>query len=214
MRRVKENTIFNQKILNSYGLSNQSLIQTIEHTYHVIDAIDRNLLDANISRFSKLVELANLSAMIGNLFRSGIIKFSNNLFQENKPHTFPDLISTNNNYPDLEIKVALETNKPKGHLVKPGSHIVIRYCLGNEDGSFLKGKTNRGEVAWIWQVCIGELMEEHFNISNTDGDSGKTAVINQKGMDNLQTVYFDQRVFPYSREGGTYKKFSRYFKNL
>jgi hypothetical protein len=49
---------------------------------------------------------------------------------------------------------------------------------------------------WFWEVRFGRLRQEHFNVSNTAGDSGKTAVVNQAGMEQLQIVYFDETKAP------------------
>ena len=211
MRNLPKTYIHNKPILKSYGFDRDTLLKSILYVYKVLDAIDDKLTEADTVRFSKLVELANLSAMIGNLFRSGLIRHSDGMFKENAPHAFPDLLSVDETYDDLEIKVALETNKPKGHLIKPGHHIVIRYVLGENDGSYNRGKENRGDVAWIWEVAIGELIEEHFSVSNTAGDSGKTAVINKAGMNNLNTVFFDPRMFPYGNKGPVKKAYSIFF---
>ncbi len=211
MRKIPLKYFHNESSTNLYGITNIQIKKTIEYTYEVLDSIDSKLTEANTNKFSKLVELANLSAMIGNLFRSGFIKNTNGLFKENAPHAFPDLLCNNKDYRNLEIKVALESNKPKGHLVKPGSHIILRYSLCDFNKEYLHGKENRGDTAWIWQICIGELMSSHFSISNTEGDSGKTAVITQEGMENLSTIYFDPRFFPYTKNGATFKKFKKYF---
>ena len=104
----------------------------------------------------------------------------------------------------MEIKVALENNKPKGHLIKPGAHMTVHYVLGDEKGRFLRGKANRGVVAWIWQVRAGLLRDNHFSVSNTEGDSGKTAVINADGMDALQIVYADIDRCPLAQSGKAY----------
>jgi hypothetical protein len=159
------------------------------------------LITAAGTRLSQLVELANLSAIIGNLFRAGICRASGGIFLPNTPHTYPDILA-NKRYVDardIEIKVALETNKPKGHLVKPGPHITVRYVLAHEKGIYTRGKQYRGVIPYIWEVRIGELENGHFNFSNTEGDSGKTAVINAAGMNALSVVYFDKARCPLSR---------------
>lgn len=148
---------------------------------------------------AELVELANLSAIIGNIFRTGIVRVSNDRFKSNLPHTYPDLLANHPSATDFEIKVALEGNKPKGHLVKPGPHLTVRYVLAQENGTYTRGKENRGNIPWIWEIRIGELRDEHFNFSNTEGDSGKTAVINAAGMNALTVVYFDAQRCPLAR---------------
>ena len=86
----------------------------------------------------------------------------------------------------VEIKVSLEKNAPKAHLAKEGLYLTFRYILGDIDGNL--GDV-RGDVAWIWEVRFGYLRAEHFNVSSTDGDSGKTAVVNKSGMEQLKILY-------------------------
>ena len=192
-----------QSIVAKFGLSIPILRDAIQYTHEILDQIDRTLLQAGSERITSLVELANLSAILGNLFRSGVIRASKGVFKANSPHTFPDLLAVKPNARDLEIKVALEQNNPKGHLAKPGPHVIVRYVLGSDDGHYTQGKHNRGNVAWVWEVRVGVLNEQHFNISNTSGDSGKTAVINHEGMNALKPVFLDFSKCPYSHKGPT-----------
>jgi hypothetical protein len=74
--------------------------------------------------------------------------------------------------------------------------LTCRYVLGKQDGTYVIGE--RGDVVWIWEVRFGLLEVKHYNISNTAGDSGKTAVVNAAGMEELQPVYFDAGHCPYS----------------
>lgn len=162
-------------------------------------------------RLSELVELANLSAIIGNLYRGGIVRTSKGRFEANAPHTYPDLLGRGPGCKDVEIKVALENNKPKGHLIKPGPHLTLRYVLGDADGKHQRGKDSRGKVPWIWEVRVGSLKDNHFNFSNTEGDSGKTAVINAEGMKALQLVYCDLDRCPLSPSGAAYREAASLF---
>jgi len=140
------------------------------------------------------------------------VKASGGLFAANAPHTYPDILGKGRGCSNIEIKVALETNKPKGHLIKSGPHLTVRYVLGREDGGFKRGKENRGNVAWIWEVRAGELKKSHFNFSNTDGDSGKTAVVNAAGMNTLGVVYCDLDRAPMSHAGRVYSALAALFK--
>ena len=65
--------------------------------------------------------------------------------------------------------------------------------------------TRPGEIVWLWEVRFGYLETSHFNLSNTEGDSGKTAVVNAEGMNQLKVIYFDPRLCPFT-------KTSRYMK--
>ena len=206
-REASRSAIVNNNRTIDLGLTSGMIFNAINHTYNILDAIDSKLVESGSERLALLLELANLSAIVGNLFRGGISISSNDLFIPNKPHTYPDLLSTNPNYDGIEIKVALEKNKPKGHLIKPGPHLTIRYVLGNDDGTYYLGKKKRGDVVWIWEVRMGILGENHFNFSNTEGDSGKTAVINAEGMANLPVVFCDLERCPYSKSGPIYKDY-------
>ena len=188
-RKVDPREVFNDPGLEAVGISRATVASAISFVHRILDRLDDTLISNGESRLSQMVELANLSAIIGNFFRTGIANASNGRFVVNGPHKYPDLLSAHDGVDDLEIKIALETNKPKGHLVKPGAHIICRYVLGTPDGSFMRGKDNRGEVAWIWELRAGILEAHHFSVSNTEGDSGKTAVINTDGFNQLDLVF-------------------------
>lgn len=198
-RTCNDKYLQNPPSLGAFGLTPQIVGQSITRVYEILDSIDAKLLEAGGERLSELVELANLSAIIGNLYRGAVVRTSGGKFCANTPHTYPDLLAKSPGCVDLEIKVALETNKPKGHLVKPGPHLIIRYVLGDDAGGYVRGKKSRGKVAWIWEVRVGTLTDRHFNFSNTEGDSGKTAVINAEGMAALDVVYFDLERCPMIR---------------
>lgn len=195
--------------LDRFGMTPNMVGGAVDFVYDRMDVIDSTLLDGGGDRLSQLVELANLSAIIGNLFRGGIVKSSKGKFAPNGPHKYPDLLGKGVGCVDIEIKVALEDNKPKGHLVKPGPHLTVRYVLGPEDGRYVRGQ--RGVVAWIWEVRAGVLQCEHFNCSNTAGDSGKTAVFNAAGMQALKVVYADLDRCPLSASGAAYAELTRMF---
>ena len=193
--------ILDHALLGEFGLSTVIIRGAIQYTHEILDRIDKTLIEAGGDRLASLIELANLSAIVGNLFRSGVSKVSKGAFKANKPHTFPDLLAVYPGARDIEIKVALESNKPKGHLVKPGAHLTVRYVLADGKGQYTRGKSTRGNVAWIWEVRVGLLEEGHFNFSNTPGDSGKTAVINAEGMSALIPVFVDLVKCPYGPTG-------------
>lgn len=182
------------------GLTTEMLFAGIEYVHRTLDIIDTKLIEVDSPRLSSLVELANLSTIIGNLLGTGIVKASDQIFERAGPHKYQDLRATSNN-PDehVEIKVALEKNGPKGHLPKSGHYLTCRYVLGDEQGAYpiSPGAIYRGETAWIWELRFGYLEIRHFNVSNTEGDSGKTATISLEGMKQLKIVYFDELHCPY-----------------
>jgi hypothetical protein len=172
-----------------FGLDRSIIAHALSYVHQTVDDIDSKLIEGGGDRLGGLVELANLSAIIGNLFRNGVVRASEGRFAANGPHKYPDLLGAKRGCADIEIKVALEKNKPKGHLIKPGPHILVRYVMVDESGNYTPGV--RGQVPLIWEVRIGMLQNGHFNVSNTEGDSGKTAGINAAGMAACQMVYCD-----------------------
>lgn len=186
------------------GMPSTALLSAIEATYHTLDLIDSQLVSRNSPPIGQLVELANLSSMVGNLIGSALAEASSGLYKRNKPHHYPDLIPLSEPAKDLELKVALETNKPKGHLPKPGRYITFRYVLGDRRGNYKRGKELRGDTVWFWEVKIGNVRVNDFSISNTPGDSGKTAVIKTEIFNNMKLVFFDSRFCPHAMRQGLY----------
>ncbi len=189
------------------GLKPMALLQTIQNCYQILDTIDLQLKANDSLPIAHLVELANLSSMVGNLLGSGLAKNSDGLYTRNKPHTYPDLVPQKTPAINLELKMALEKNRPKGHLPKAGNYITFRYVLGDPFGNYTIGKEHRGHTVWIWEVKIGYLTEQDFDISNTEGDSGKTAVIKTHAFNNMTLVFFDPRFLPYTNKTKYYNQY-------
>lgn len=182
------------------GLQGHMIREAVEYVYETLDLIDAELIARGSSPISGLVELANLSSMIGNLVGAGVANASEGMYKRNRPHAFPDLVPQREDLPDLEVKTALETNRPKGHLPKAGVYLTFRYVLGGPNGEYQRGKAGRDRTAWIWEVRAGKLGVEDFDISNTEGDSGKTATVKTESFKAMRVVLFDDRFFPYARE--------------
>ena len=179
------------------GLGESWIPSSVRATYQTLDSIDQQLVATGSPPLAEVVELANLSAIIGNLMRAALQRHSRGSYRSNAPHTYPDLVSESDESKGIEIKIALEGNMPKGHLPKPGVHLICRYVLAERDGTYSRG--SRGNVVWIWEARLGELFEEDFNISNTPGDSGKTAVIKAAALYRLTCVYYDSRFLPLAK---------------
>jgi len=200
LRNSDTGYFINDWALQNTGLSTQVLRNSIKEVNDLIDSVDQALLDHGVDRLSQVVELANLSSMLGNVFAAAVAKHSNGAMRRNGPHKYPDLLSNMADVSDIEVKVALETNKPKGHLIKTGRYLTCRYVLCDENGVAKFDKKDRGSIPWIWEIRCGVLQEQHFTVSNTDGDSGKTAVVNKDGMEALTVVYVDTERLPYSEK--------------
>ena len=187
-----------EKLIETIGIDGAALLCAINSCYQTLDVIDEQLLSKGSPPIANLVELANLSSMVGNMIGGGIADCSNGLYIRNKPHTYPDLLPQKEPAVDLELKIALETNKPKGHLPKAGTYITLRYVLGDKKGNYTRGKENRGDTVWIWEVKVGVLAKEDFSCSNTEGDSGKTAVIKTNVHNKMHLVYYVPELLPYA----------------
>ena len=179
----------NTELLGS-RLTDRMLREGIAEAYRLIDSIDATLG----VHLSELVELANLSSIIGNLVAAGIVRASKEVFTRAGPHKYQDLRVAGSDADNIEIKVALEDNKPKGHLPKKGNYLTVRYVLADSTGAFVR--KIRGPVPWIWELRYGHLNLRDFSISNTEGDSGKTAVVSAEGMRKLRLIYFDESLCP------------------
>jgi transcriptional regulator with XRE-family HTH domain len=206
VRRLRAECFRNEaKLRQLTGLTHQTIRGAIEDSYQTLDLIDLELGQRGSPPVSWLVDLANLSSMIGNLLCAGLVQHSGGAYVRNAPHTYPDLIAKIAGRSGIEVKTALETNKPKGHLPKLGVHLTFRYVLCNQEGKFTRGKESRGDTAFVWEVKAGRLAAADFDLSNTAGDSGKTAVVKTSVLNKMTLVFFDPKLLPYaSSKDGTY----------
>lgn len=181
------------------GLTGPMIADGVCEAYRLLDAIDRPLFGSTGLRLADIVELANLSSIIGNLLAVGIVNSCGGVYGRAGAHKYQDLRAADDQVgvKHVEIKVALEDNRPKGHLPKPGHYLACRYVLGGPNGEY--DRAVRGRVVWVWELRFGELEENDFAVSNTAGDSGKTAVVTTPGMRKLRQVYFDEQFCPFVR---------------
>ena len=150
MARFTEQPVFvNLVALQQSGLSGDMIAEGIAYVHDILDGLDNQLVSSGAFRLAQMFELANVSSMLGNLLGAGIANASNGVFLRNGPHKYPDLLAQTSQSSDVEIKVSLETNKPKAHLAKPGYYLTCRYVLCDENENYVRGKDNRGEVTWL-----------------------------------------------------------------
>lgn len=190
------------------GLTLDMVKSGVAFAYNVLDLLDDVLIRKDLGPLSGLIELANLSTVVGNLMGRGIIRASGGVFEQAGPHKYQDLRTTGRSRDacHVEIKTALETNAPKGHLPKAGHYLTVRYVLLGSDGKLVA--STRGESVWIWEIRFGELDLTDFNLSSTAGDSGKTAVVNKAGMEKLKVIYLDEERCPYGPRSPYRKSFT------
>ena len=194
-------------LVQDTGLTIEIVQKAIQYTHQIFDQIDEKLLSVGADRMSQTVELANLSSMAGNLLGAGIARVSDGRFRRNGPHKYPDILANSSSFKDIEIKISLEKNIPKGHLAKAGFYLTCRYVLVNDSFNFIADQ--RGEIVELWEARFGYLEEKHFNLSNTPGDSGKTAVINKEGMNELKVIYVNLSICPYTKNSSTFKNYEK-----
>jgi len=203
-RRARRNCLETDSELKALtGLSGSVVLAAIDDAYETFDVVDEQLVPRGTQPFAQLVELANLSSMLGNLLGAGLAKHSQGRYDRSGPHKYQDLRATGDGE-HVEIKTALEINKPKGHLSKAGVYLTFRYVLAARDGSF--ERKTRGDTVFVWEVRVGHLTEKDFDESNTPGDSGKTAVVKTEVLRGMERVYFDPAFFPYANLGGPWGK--------
>ena len=146
-RRLVEATLRKADRLGTLtGLTGAMLLAAAEKSYATLDLIDAQLLRAGCPALAGTVELANLSSMLGNILGAAIADQSAGLYKRNGPHKFPDLLPLTPAACDLEIKVTLESNRPKGHLPKPGMYLTVRYVLGDRQGRHQIGVRGDGRL--------------------------------------------------------------------
>lgn len=200
MRKFEEKYLINRNFTydpNELQVTPDIIKGSITHMYDTLDMIDTNLTARGVQKMSSLVELANLSSIVGNLLGAGFAEYSSGFYERNKPHTYPDLIATDGIHPGIEIKTALVKNSPKGHLPKEGYYLTYRYCLTDPDGRRDFGTEDTWDTVTIWEVKLGYLKEDDFSCSNTRGDSGKTAVIKTSSLNDMPLLYLDTSIVPY-----------------
>lgn len=179
-------------------ISKSMIKQSVLHCYKTLNMLDDTLSISKVGKFSELVELANLSSIIGNILGAGLAEYSEGIYKRNKPNSYPDLIPNCSEYKGIEIKTAFNRNCPKGHLPKEDYYLIYRYLLTDENGQCNIEDIDKWNTVTIWEIRFGYLKENDFCVSNTKKDSGKTAAINISSLNNMSLLYFDPYLCPYS----------------
>lgn len=188
---TESNLIKDRELYSDSNLNSATIFKAGNYALKKLNDIDMILKEDGGRGIAEMVELANLSSMLGNFMAVGIEKFNKN-FKKNEPHTYPDLLGKGS-VKDIEIKVSLEKYKPKGHLPKVGKYLILRYVLLDEN---FKLSEKRGSNIDIYEILLGDLTEADFNISSTENDSGKTASIKSSSLLNMGRVYHNRDIDP------------------
>ena len=137
MPRKSETAVYLNESALAKGVTQERIASAVAYVHDTLDTLDQQLLTKGLPRMTGLVELANLSSIIGNIFSSGFVAAAEGDYSRAGPHKYQDLRTTRRDPDavDIEVKVALEKNNPKGHLAKEGDYITCRYILAGRMGS-------------------------------------------------------------------------------
>ena len=81
--------------------------------------------------------------------------------------------------------------------------------MADQAGGFQRGRGHRGKMAFIWEIKLGWLGPTDYDVSNTVGDSGKTAMIRPVVLNAMRLIYYDPSLLPYAaRPNGRYPGFN------
>lgn len=80
--------------------------------------------------------------------------------------------------------------------------MTYRYCLTDENGNVDVDDDDKLDTVTIWEVKFGYLSSDDFSCSNTEGDSGKTAVIRTGVLNNMPLLYLNPDCVPYKNYKG------------
>lgn len=188
-------------------LTRTMLEEGVRRAYAHLDGFDlvlaTQLPGPDAPTLAGFIDLATYSSLLGGFLVRAIIDGAAGAFALAAPNRYQDLRSTSASVPSVEVKVAFEDNKPKAHRAEGGAYLTVRYVLGDADGTYVP--STRGGTCWIWEIRYGELAPSDFRVSDTDGDSGKTAVVSTSALEGLSLVYADPARCPYARGGAKYR---------
>jgi hypothetical protein len=197
MKTLASNYIGKKSNYKGSKLSNEALQVAVDNSLNQIEMFDLMMRESAGESLVSMMEMANISSMFGNFLAMNISQGEG--YIKNAPHTFPDLVAVDQKkVKDIEIKVSLERNLPKGHLPKAGEYLICRYSLVDESGVL---RQERGEHMGIYEIRFGYLGLEDFNLSSTANDSGKTATIKTESLRQMGLLYFNPLLDPSNFKG-------------
>jgi transcriptional regulator with XRE-family HTH domain len=190
----------------STGLTGETIADAIEFTYRKLDVIDQQTRDTGASPLVGLVDLPELSALLRTALSAGLARHSEGLYVQNGPDHGPSLLPLRQGLPEVDVQVALETAQPTSGDRKAGVYLAFRYVLARRDGSFARGKAERGDTVALWEARFGELAEQDFG--GRAGDNGRPR-LRREALDRMELAYYDPALLPYARATGAYVRSGR-----
>ena len=168
------------------------------HVHMSLARLDQVLWSSSSLTLCQTVERATVSALIGNIFRAGIVKASSRDFYENSPYRHPDLLSRRSGCKNIEIKVACGRNNPKAHSICPGFFLFLRYAVLESERYTSTSDESRGSRAWIWALRAGFLNPRHFKIYMMKNGAPSVVCVNKSGVNALQPIFLNPQRCPYA----------------
>lgn len=140
--------------------------------------------------FHEVSEKGVTSAIIGDIARDVIVSRNPSTMKKNRPNVYPDIISTTDQFPSIEIKTMSNKSTPWCHSSKDGHVLCIRY------------NTDVPNYTRIWEVRYGKIEHSDFKHSKSG-----TCRLKTEKYGRLQILFFDKTFCPY-------KDKSRYLKHI
>ena len=188
------------------GLTAATVARAVEIAYRKLDLIDEQMRASGSRPIVDLVELPELSALLGNLLSAAVARASNGLYVQNGPDHSPNLLPVRQGLPELEVATALETERPAGGARKAGLHLVLRYVLTDRTGAYTRGEDSRGDTVAVWEIRFGDMSEADYTGS---ARANGTARLKKEALDRMELVYYDPALLPYARATGVYAAYAR-----
>lgn len=186
------------------ALTGDTIRRAIDAAYHKLDLIDEQLRDAGSPPLVELVGLHHHSSLLGDVLGCGVARASDGLYVHNGPRHHPDLLPLRHGLPELELKAALETNRPVSGPTIAGTYLVFRFVLVDRKTGYTRGADSRGDTVAVWEAKFGELSEDDFHASRAD--TGKSRVLRKDALDRMEHVYYNPDFLPYAKPTGIYAR--------
>lgn len=184
--------------LRYMGCSLSVLRSAVLHVHMSLTRLDQMLWDSTSLTLCQTIERNTVSALIGNIFRTGVVRAAQKAFYANLPHRHPDLLSLRSGCKNIEIKVACGRNNPRAHAVCPGFFLFVRYAVAGCKKYASEKDGSDGHRAWIWAVRAEYLEPRHFQTYFLRSGQQSVVCVNKAGVDALQPVYLNPHRCPYS----------------
>ena len=185
------------------GLTAAAIARAVEIAYRKLDLIDEQMRASGSRPIVELIDIAELSSLMGNLLSAAVARASNGLYVQNGPDHSPNLLPVRQGLPELEVATALETERPTGAARKAGLHLVLRYVLADRSGAYTRGADSRGDTVAVWEIRFGNLSEgDCISSARANG----RAQLKKAALERMELVYYDPALLPYARATGVYAR--------